>query len=94
MNNNTTFKRTNWTTDEVIEIIKGQKIAQDDGTECDYCKRYNDVIDDLVDYFYDFKRPLVEFGCLGQCNEDNMVYHIGGIPEESVEQWSKQHIVN
>lgn len=77
-----TFKRTNWTTEEIIELIKGKKITRGDGVECDYCKQHNDVIDDVVDYFYDFIRPETEFGALGMCNEDGVVYHIGSIPEE------------
>ena len=89
-----TYKRSNWSTEEVIELIKGQKILRGDGTECDYCKQHNGVIDDVVDYFYDFIRPLEEFGCLGKCNEDDVIYHIGGIPEQDVEQWTKTHIKN
>lgn len=89
-----TYKRTNWTTQEVIDLIKRQKIIRGDGVECDYCKQHNAVIDDVVDYFYDFQRPLTEHGSLGKCIQDGFIYHIGGIPEESVEQWTEQHIVN
>ena len=89
-----TFKRTNWTTEQVIELIKGQKIIRGDGAECDHCKQHNAVIDDVVDYFYDFIRPLTEHGALGMRNEDKEICHIGGIPEEHVDQWTKQHINN
>ena len=89
-----TYKRSNWSTEEIIELIKGQKIIRGDGVECDHCKQHNGVIDDVVDYFYDFIRPLTEFGALGMCNEDGNVYHIGGIPEEHAEQWQKQRIKN
>ena len=87
-----TFKRTNWTTEEVIELIEGQKIVRGDGVECDYCKHHNEAIDVVVDYFYDFIRPLTEFGALGKCNEDGGIYHIGGVPEEEVERWKAEKI--
>jgi hypothetical protein len=27
-------------------------------------------------------------------NEDGIIYHIGGIPEQDVEQWTQTHIKN
>lgn len=89
-----TYKRSNWTTQEIIELIKGQKITRGDGIECNHCKQHNGVIDDVADYFYDFIRPLEETGCLGKCNEDGSIRHIGGIPEQDVEQWTQTHIKN
>lgn len=55
-----TFKRTNWTTEEVIELIKGQKIVNSDGEEYEYCKQHNEVVDHIADHFYDFIRPVLE----------------------------------
>lgn len=89
-----TFKRTNWTTEEVIDLIKGQKIVNSDGEEDEYCKQHNEVVDYIADHFYDFIRPVTEFGAMGVCNEDGAIYHIGGIPEENAEQWQKQRIKN
>lgn len=94
MTTNDTFKRTNWTTEEVIELIKGQKIVNSDGKEDEYCQQHNQVIDHITDCLYDFIRPVTEFGAMGLCNEDGQIYHIGGIPEEHAEEWQKQRIKN
>ena len=121
------FKRDNWTNDQVLMFIDGQKIVRGDGTECDYCKshnmiiddiksfvtekesrtneevfalldglrlvfnegetisdmatKYNNAIDDVADYFYDFTRPVEEFGAMGYFEEEGAVFHIGKIPE-------------
>lgn len=92
--NERTFKRTNWTTEEVIELIQGQKIVNGNGEEDERCKQYNQVVDEIADYFYDFVRPVTEFGAMGLCNEDAQIYHIGGVPEEHAEQWQKQRVKN
>lgn len=87
-----TFKRDNWTNEQIIKFLDGQKIVRGDGVEKDYCKEHNAVIDDVKSFFYDFTRPVEEFGAMGYCVEEDMVYHIGGIPEEFVEQWKKDRI--
>ena len=134
------FKRDNWTIDQVVHFMNDQKIVRGDGDECDYCKkhniiiddivsfvetqgrpaddawtnaevfslleslrlkenpdctvttRYNGVIDDVQAYFYDFMRPVEEFGAMGYCEEEDIIHHIGGIPEEMSEQWKEKHI--
>ena len=129
-----TFKRDNWTYDQICSFMQGQKIVRGDGVECDYCKnnnvivddvvsfvpkgasmtneqifelleslqmtkgdaeymeKYNGVVDDIKFFFYDFTRPVEEFGAMGYCVEEDMVYHIGGIPEEFAKQWKKDRI--
>jgi len=133
-----TFKRDNWTNEQVINFINGQKIIRGDGIECDYCKKHNVVVDDVISfvkdtgrcndyawtndevfnllgslqlkedsdyaaryngtindiicYFYDFTIPVEEFGAMGYCVEEDMVCHIGAIPDEMSEQWKKDHI--
>ena len=89
-----TFKRTNWSIEEVIELIQGQKIVNGNGEEDERCKQYNQVVDEISDYFYDFVRPVTEFGAMGLCNEDGGTYHIGGMPKEHVEEYQKQRIKN
>lgn len=131
-----TFKRDNWTYDQICNFIQGQKIVRGDGTECDYCKsnnvivddvmsfmpvgvsltndqilefldtlkmtkgdaeymeKYNSVVDDIKFYFYDFTRPIEEFGAMGYCEEEDAVYHIGAIPKEMANQWIKEHVKN
>lgn len=123
-----TFKRDNWTNEQILKFLDDQKIVRGDGVECNYCKKhnvivddvisfvkdqgrcndytwtndkifslldslqlkedsdyaasYNDVIDDVKDFFYDFTRPIEEMGAMGYCEEEDIVYHIGHIPGE------------
>ena len=44
-----TFKRTNWSIEEVIELIQGQKIVNGNGEEDERCKQYNAVVDEIAD---------------------------------------------
>lgn len=39
------LKRTNWTNEEVIEILEGEKRFKADGSEDEYCKIWNAGID-------------------------------------------------
>ena len=123
-----TFKRDNWTNEQIIKFLDGQKIIRGDGVECDYCKkhnvvvddvisfvkdtgrcndyawtndevfnllgslqlkedsdyaaRYNDTINDIICYFYDFTRPVEEMGAMGYCEAEDLVYHIGQLPPQ------------
>lgn len=74
---NRTFQRTNWSNEQIIKFLRGQKLNET------FNKHYshNDAIDDLIDFFYDFERPETEFGAMGYCVEEDMVYHIGGLPD-------------
>lgn len=73
-----TFKRTNWTTEEVIELIRGQKLVKGDGT-IKGCEVYNEAVEDVADMFYDFLRPQDDFGAMAYVVEDKEVVHIGPI---------------
>lgn len=77
----TPLKRTNWTTEEVINLISSQKIVNGNWEEDDHCKAHNSVVDDIVDFFYDFIRQEDEMGAMAYCEETGEVYHIGQIPE-------------
>lgn len=131
-----TFKRDNWTSEQICNFMLGQKIVRGDSVECDYCKsnnvivddvashvpkgasmtnaelfvlldsllmtkgdaeyikKYNGVVNDIKCVFYDFTRPIEEFGAMGYCVEEDIIYHIGAIPEEMTEQWEKENIKN
>jgi hypothetical protein len=89
-----TFKRDNWTNEQIIKFLDGQKIVRGDGIETDYCNDHNAVIEDVKAFFYDFMRPVEEFGAMGYCAEEDMVYHIGGVPEEHADQWKMERVNN
>lgn len=77
-----TFKRTNWTTEEVIEILKGQKLVSPSGRNNEFVHSHNQGVDSCIDMFEDFQRPQEEFGAMGYCLEDQTIYHIGTIPPQ------------
>lgn len=78
---NKTIKRTNWTTEEVIELIEGCKLTRADGGEEDaWTKNYNHGVAGAADQFRSFAIPDDEFGALGYCTENKTIYHIGPIP--------------
>lgn len=76
-----TFQRDNWTNEQILKFLEGQKLVNGVGVVDNYCQDHNDVIDDIKDFFYDFIRPQEEFGAMGYCVEEDTVYHIGGLPE-------------
>lgn len=76
-----TFQRTNWSNEQILKFLDGQKIINGEGIVDNYCQDHNDVIEDIKDFFYDFMRPETEFGATGYCVEEDTVYHIGGLPE-------------
>ena len=75
------FQRTNWSNEQILHFLDGQKIVNGAGEVDNYCQDHNDVIDDIKDLFYDFMRPETEFGAMGYCVEEDQIYHIGGLPE-------------
>ncbi len=80
MENQRTFKRTNWTTEEVIELLEGFKLSSDGNhspAALAWMKNFNDGIDDAKENFYDFIRPETESGAMTYCVEDKQIYHIG-----------------
>lgn len=74
------FKRTNWTTEEVMELIRGQKLQDLEGCEPVSVKEHNDACENLAQFFYDFIRPVEEMGAMAYCTDDKTVYHIGAVP--------------
>lgn len=75
------LKRDNWTTDEVIDIIKGFKLVPREKKDT-YANNHNEALDDAVEAFADFKRPVEELGAMAYCPDDGFIYHVGTIPEE------------
>jgi hypothetical protein len=75
MNN---LKRTNWTTEEVIEMIKDRKIFDMEGKEANFFTNNNDVIDFIIELFQDFQRPEEEPGAMAYDMEKKEIVHIGG----------------
>lgn len=73
-----TFKRTNWTTEEVIELIRGQKLVNSKGTT-EGCEAYNEAVENVANMFYDFLRPQEQPGAMAYIVEDKEVVHIGAI---------------
>ena len=71
----------NWSNEQILHFLDGQKIVNGAGEVDNYCQDHNDVIDDIKDLFYDFMRPETEFGAMGYCVEEDQIYHIGGLPE-------------
>lgn len=76
-----TFKRDNWTNEQILHFLDGQKIVDGNGVETEHCKGHNAVIEEVKAFFYDFTRPTSEMGAMGYCEEEDMLYHIGEIPE-------------
>lgn len=81
VNNMRTFQRTNWSNEQILKFLDGQKLVNGNGEVDNYCQDHNDTVDDIKDFFYDFMRPQEEFGAMGYCAEEDTVYHIGGLPE-------------
>ena len=78
------LKRDNWTNDEVIKIIKGCKLVRNKNKgeeESKLVKDHNFGIDSALSNFYSFQADPKEFGALAYCPEEDMIYHIGDIPE-------------
>jgi len=80
--NTMNLKRDNWTTEEVMKILKGCKICDGEGKATSkFCVDHNAAIDDAIDAFFDFTRPLDEMGAMAYCPEEDMIYHVGAIPD-------------
>lgn len=71
------LKRTNWTTEEVIELIEGQRLFSVDGKPADDFGRHNDGITAARQMFEDFLRPDDQFGAMAYDPESKNVYHVG-----------------
>lgn len=82
-------KGASMTNAEIFELLDSLQMTKGDA---EWMKKYNEVLDDIKSFFYDFTRPIEEFGAMGYCEEEDMVYHIGGIPDEMANQWKRDHI--
>lgn len=79
---NRKFKRDNWTTQEVIDLIEGQILVDGNGEESESVKDINDGVRQAAEIFYDFLRPVEEMGAMAYEVNEKIVYHVGQIPEE------------
>lgn len=79
------LKRSNWTTQEVIDIASGMQLVtgMSDPDHDQYMQAYNAGVAAVVDAFYDFQRPLSEMGAMAYSREDKTIVHVGHIPEEA-----------
>lgn len=78
-----TYKRDNWTNEEVMELIRGNKIAPHPTKPMpEWAEQHNAAIDHLQDFFFDFVRPDTEFGAMAYIVETKEVVHIGKIPPQ------------
>lgn len=71
-----TFKRDNWTNEEIIEFLKGQQLDKTSHEQRDW---FNFGIEVCIEMFEDFSRPQEESGAMAYCVEDKQIYHIGQI---------------
>ena len=69
-----TFKRDNWTNDEVIDMLKGFLLMPTK----DWHTIHNEALDEAISSFYDFKRPIEESGAMAR-TEDGEIVHVGPI---------------
>ena len=74
------LKRTNWTTEEVIELIEGQRLFGMDGKPSDDFGRHNDGITAARQLFEDFARDSKEFGAMSYDPETKRILHVGPRP--------------
>ena len=66
-----------WTNEEIFKYLDGLMLKGD----LDYFKEYNWAVSDVRCFFQDFTIPVEEFGAMGYYAEEDVVYHIGAIPE-------------
>lgn len=76
-----TFQRTNWSNEQILHFLDGQKIVNGAGEVDEHCQEFNDVVDDIKEFFRGFTVSEEEFGAMGYCVEEDAVYHIGALPE-------------
>lgn len=73
----------NVTNDQILKFLDSIKMTKGDA---EFMAKYNGVVDDIKCFFYDFAMPVEEFGAMGYCEEEDVVYYIGAIPEEFTNQ--------
>ena len=72
------FKRDNWTNEEVIKFLQGEKfIPLGKQQTAEWMEHHNTAVDDCIEIFRDFQRPSSEPGAMGFCVEEDTTFHIG-----------------
>lgn len=74
------FKRDNWTNDEVIEFMKGQRLTGKDlsrGGFVEFAKDFNMGIDICIEIFGSFKCPVNQSGAMTYNKQDKTIHHVG-----------------
>lgn len=71
------LKRTNWTTEEVIELIGQCRLYDVDGIEDTTGGTHSDAITLVLQTFEDFLRPEDQSGAMAYDPVSKNVYHIG-----------------
>lgn len=71
------LKRTNWTTEEVIRLLDGQKLCAIDSSAPESVHEHNEAVDNMKAFFGDFLLPETEMGACAYDPEKDRIYHIG-----------------
>lgn len=71
------MKRNNWTNEEVIHLLEGFKMREEDLKRFNETFSSNDVLDDVIEEFRAFECDAEEYHALAYNPKDKMVYHVG-----------------
>lgn len=71
------LKRTNWTTEEVIQLIEDCRLYDMNGKEDVEFGTHSDAVDMIRQKFEDFLRPTDQSGAMAYDPVSKNVYHIG-----------------
>ncbi len=77
------LKRDNWTTKEVIEMIKGLMLVDGNGNPpmTEYSKAYNQAVEGVAGYFEThFACPADDFSALSYDVDTGQIFHTGTMP--------------
>ena len=74
------LKRDNWTTAEVLDLIRGRFIVSRSGRREESIGSYNDGVESVMHLFEDFDRPIEESGAMAYNPETREVVHVGPLP--------------
>ena len=81
------LKRNKWTTEEVIKILKGQLLTDNEGNSDNLpedIQNMNRGIEQCIEEFEGFTLPVDQYGAIAYCPENNVVYHIGPEPKDDL----------
>jgi hypothetical protein len=73
------LKRDNWTNEEVMDLLKGMRITgmKVNPPRVAYLESYNEGLQDAVETFFDFTRPMSESGAMAYDTEKKEIVHVG-----------------